>query len=138
MKPTEILLVEDNPADVRVATEVLALAEIDHRLHVVGDGVEALEYLRGQDHRFDLLLVDLTLPRRDGRWVLAELQRDEQLRAIPVVVFSTSDAPEDIRDAYALSADYYLTKPTSFADFTTVAVTLATWWRSRRAPGRDT
>lgn len=134
--PVDILLVEDNPGDVRVATEVLEMACIAHELHVVVDGAAAIDYLRRRGAyasatRPDLLLLDLTLPRRGGREVLADVKRDDRLRDIPVVVFSTSDAPDDIAGAFALRADCYLTKPTTFADFAVVAGDLAAFWATR-------
>lgn len=132
----DVLLVEDNPGDIRVTREVLGMARIDHTLHVVCDGAAALDFLHRKAAyatapRPDLIVLDLTLPRLSGREVLGALKQDEQLRAIPVVVFSTSDAPEDLASAYALDADYYLTKPFTYDDFAEVAARLASFWHER-------
>jgi CheY-like chemotaxis protein len=106
----EILLVEDNPGDVRLTMEALKEAKVVNRLNVVADGVEALEYLKRQGRfaqapRPDLVLLDLNLPRKDGREVLAEIKNDPALRSIPVVVLTTSRADEDVLRAYNLRAN---------------------------------
>jgi two-component system response regulator len=121
----EVLLVEDDVGDVVMTREALAEGKVVNRLHVVGDGVEALEFLR-QEGRFadaprpDLILLDLNLPRRDGRQVLAEVKGDPELRRIPVVVLTTSEAEEDILRSYDLHANAYVTKPVDFDRFVSV------------------
>jgi CheY-like chemotaxis protein len=123
--PIEVLLVEDDPGDVLMTREAFEEHEIGNRLSVVSDGVAALAYLRREDPyadavRPDLILLDLNLPRRDGREVLQEIKFDEDLRQIPVVVLTTSQADEDILRSYQLHANAYVTKPVDFEQFTTV------------------
>ena len=120
--PIEILLVEDDPGDVLITREALAEHQLDNRLTVVSDGAEALAYLRRQGRyadavRPDLVLLDLNLPRRDGREVLAEIKGDQDLHQIPVVVLTTSQAEEDVRRSYGLHANAYVTKPVDFEGF---------------------
>ncbi|MFC7548335.1 response regulator [Plantactinospora sp. GCM10030261] len=123
--PIEVLLVEDDPGDVLMTQEAFEEHKLRNRLTVVSDGDEALAYLR-REGRFadaaapDLILLDLNLPRRDGREVLAEIKRDEQLRQIPVVVLTTSQADEDILRSYQLHANAYVTKPVDFERFIAV------------------
>jgi two-component system, chemotaxis family, response regulator Rcp1 len=124
-RPLGVLLVEDDPADVLIAREALAAGRLTTELSVVSDGVEALAYLRRvgdyQDvARPDLILLDLNLPRLSGHEVLAEVKADPQLRRIPVVVLTTSQAVEDIVRSYDLQASVYVTKPVDFDAFTTV------------------
>lgn len=121
----EILLVEDNPGDVRLTQEALDEGGSRGKLSVVNDGVEALAFLRhqgryGASARPDLILLDLNLPRRDGREVLAEVKGDPDLRRIPVVILTTSQAEEDIIKSYDLHANAYVTKPVDFAQFVRV------------------
>ena len=121
----EVLLVEDDIGDVVMTREALAEGKVLNRLHVVGDGVEAIEFLRRQGPhadapRPDLILLDLNLPRRDGRQVLAEVKGDPDLRRIPVVVLTTSEAEEDILRSYDLHANAYVTKPVDFDRFVAV------------------
>ncbi len=123
--PIEILLVEDDPGDVLMTQEAFAEHTTDYRLAVVSDGDEALAYLRREGRyvdalRPDLVLLDLNLPRRDGREVLAEVKSDASLRQIPVVVLTTSQADEDILRSYNLHANAYVTKPVDFDRFTAV------------------
>jgi CheY-like chemotaxis protein len=120
--PIEVLLVEDDPGDVLMTREAFEEHRINNRLQVVSDGVEALAYLRreepyGDAVRPDLILLDLNLPRRDGRQVLAEIKNDESLRHIPVVVLTTSQRDEDILRSYQLHANAYVTKPVDFDQF---------------------
>ena len=116
--PIEILLVEDNPGDVRLTIEALRESKVRNNLRVARDGVEALEFLRNPDvSRPDLILLDLNLPRKDGREVLAEIKADESLRSIPVVVLTTSEAEEDVLRSYDLHANAYVTKPVDFDRF---------------------
>lgn len=132
-RPVEILLVEDSPTDVLLAQEALERAKVLNQLHVVSDGVEALEFLmrRGkyvEALRPDLILLDLNLPRKDGREVLEEIKQDESLRLIPVVVLTTSKAEEDILRAYGLHANCYVTKPVDFDQFTNVVKAIENFW----------
>jgi chemotaxis family two-component system response regulator Rcp1 len=115
-QPIEILLVEDNPGDVRLTKEALKEGRLRNNLNVAPDGVEALAFLRREGRfadvkRPDVILLDLNLPRKDGRQVLAEIKRDERLRRIPVVVLTTSRDEEDIHRSYDLHANCYITKP---------------------------
>jgi two-component system response regulator len=121
----EVLLVEDDAGDVVMTREALAEGKVINRLHVVGDGVEAIDFLRRAGRyadapRPDLILLDLNLPRRDGRQVLAEVKGDPDLRRIPVVVLTTSEAEEDILRSYDLHANAYVTKPVDFDQFVAV------------------
>ena len=123
--PVEILLVEDDPGDVLMTKEALADAKMANELHVVSNGEEALEFLfqRGQyadAPRPGIILLDLNLPRVDGREVLAKIKDDEVLRRIPVVVLTTSEAEEDILRSYDLHANAYVTKPVDFDAFVKV------------------
>jgi CheY-like chemotaxis protein len=118
----EVLLVEDDPGDVVLIREAFEHNKVYNALHVVSDGVEALEFLRREgEHagarRPDLVLLDLNLPRKDGRQVLAEVKEDADLRTIPVVVLTTSEADEDIVRSYDLHANAYVTKPVDFDRF---------------------
>jgi two-component system response regulator len=123
--PVEILLVEDDPGDVLMTTEALADAKMANELHVVGNGEEALAFLLREGEYADaprpgLILLDLNLPRVDGREVLARIKADEVLRRIPVVVLTTSEAEEDILRSYDLHANAYVTKPVDFEAFVKV------------------
>jgi CheY-like chemotaxis protein len=118
----DILLVEDDPGDVLLIEEAFTDNKVRNRLHTVSDGVEALAFLRRQDGyadapRPDLILLDLNLPRVDGREVLGEVKADEELRHIPVVVLTTSKAEEDVLRSYKLHANAYVTKPVDFDRF---------------------
>ena len=122
VRPIEVLLVEDDEGDVLITREALAEGKVLNRLHVVGDGVEAVAYLRRKKPhadatRPDLILLDLNLPKRDGHQVLADIKSDADLRRIPVVVLSTSSADEDIIRSYDLHANAYVTKPVDFDRF---------------------
>ncbi|HEX5596781.1 MAG TPA: response regulator, partial [Micromonosporaceae bacterium] len=123
--PIEVLLVEDDPGDVLMTQEAFQEHRLPNRLSVVSDGEEALAYLR-REGRYaeavspDLILLDLNLPRRDGREVLAEIKRDKDFRRIPVVVLTTSQAREDILHSYELHANAYVTKPVDFERFVSV------------------
>jgi CheY-like chemotaxis protein len=125
VRPIEVLLVEDDPGDTLMIREAFEENKLRNRLTSVPDGVEALAYLRGEGQyaaapRPDLILLDLNLPRKDGREVLAEIKDDERLRAIPVVVLTTSEAEEDIVRSYKLHANAYVTKPVDFDRFIAV------------------
>jgi CheY-like chemotaxis protein len=124
-RPIEILLVEDDPGDTLITTEALQRSRVTNNLNCVANGEEALAYLRRDGDyadavRPDLVLLDLNLPRRDGREVLAEVKADESLRRIPVVVLTTSQAEEDILRSYDLHANAYVTKPVDFDRFVDV------------------
>jgi CheY-like chemotaxis protein len=129
----EILLVEDNPGDVRLTQEALKSDSLWSTLRVVRDGVEATAYLRREGEfrgavRPDLILLDLNLPRKDGREVLAEIKADDDLKLIPVVVLTTSQADEDILKAYGAHANCYITKPVELAKFMTVLKSIEHFW----------
>ncbi len=122
VRPIDILLVEDSPADVRLTREALKEAKVLNTLHVGEDGMAALDFLhnRGkydESPRPELILLDLNLPKKDGREVLAEIKQDEQLKRIPVVVLTTSRAEEDVVRTYNLHANAYVTKPVDFERF---------------------
>ncbi|MFD0658068.1 response regulator [Thermocatellispora tengchongensis] len=122
MRPIEVLLVEDDPGDVLLTQEAFEHNKVRNRLHVVNDGEDAMDFLRRQGEyadvpRPDLILLDLNLPRKDGLEVLAEVKADADLRAIPVVVLTTSEAEEDILRSYNLHANAYVSKPVDFTQF---------------------
>lgn len=132
-RPAEILLVEDNDADVRLTREALIEGKIRNNLHVVSDGVQALEFLRRQGRygsavRPDLILLDLNLPKKDGREVLEDIKGDPALRRIPVVILTSSRAEEDILRAYNLHANCYVTKPVDFDQFIRVVQSIEEFW----------
>ena len=132
-KPVEIMLVEDNPGDVRLTQEALKEGKMLNNLHVVGDGVEALAFLRREGEyadapRPDVILLDLNLPKKDGREVLAEVKADEDLRRIPVVVLTVSKAEEDILKTYDLHANCYITKPLDLDQFIKVVKAIEDFW----------
>ena len=125
VRPIEVLLVEDDEGDVLMTREALEEGKVLNRLNVVGDGVEALAYLRREQGytdvtRPDLVLLDLNLPKRDGRQVLEEVKADPDLRRIPIVVLTTSEAEEDVLRSYDLHANAYVTKPVDFERFVEV------------------
>lgn len=129
----EILLVEDNPADVRLTREAFKEGRIDNRLNVAKDGVEALEYLQRRGRyagatRPDMILLDLNLPKKDGREVLAEIKVDEQLCGIPVVILSTSQNEDDVRSSYDLHANCYISKPVDLDQFISVVHSIEKFW----------
>ncbi len=132
-QPIELLLVEDSPSDTDLTVAALDGAKILNHLNVVEDGVEAMDFLRRQGPytnvpRPDLILLDLNLPRKDGREVLAEIKADEQLKTIPVVVLTTSEADEDVLRAYAHHANCYIRKPVDFRQFLTVVKAIESFW----------
>ena len=131
--PIEILLVEDNPADVRLTVEVLKETKVRNTLTVASDGIEALDLLRRIGRythavRPDLILLDLNLPRKDGRQVLAEIKADLDLRRIPVVILTSSKAEEDIVKSYNLYANCYVTKPVDLEQFVKVVKSIEDFW----------
>lgn len=132
-RPVEILLVEDNSADVRLTREALKEAKVSNNLAVVDDGEKAMAYLRRENGYEDasvpdLILLDLNLPRKDGREVLADIKADPRLRQIPVVVLTTSAAEEDILRSYDLHANCYVTKPVQFEQFVTIVKSIEDFW----------
>ncbi len=129
----DILLVEDNPGDVRLTVEVLKEGKVRNRLAVASDGVEALDYLhrRGKfadAFRPDIILLDLNLPKKDGRAVLAELKDDADLKRIPVVILTTSSAESDVLKSYNLQANCYIVKPVDLMQFTAVVTEIQNFW----------
>ena len=134
MRPIEILLVEDNEGDVRLTREALNEAKVRNNLAVVRDGEEALNYLRRpgaegiEPPRPDLILLDLNLPKKDGREVLAELKSDPRLRRLPVVVLTTSSSEKDILESYDLHANCYITKPVDLDQFINVVTHIEDFW----------
>jgi two-component system response regulator len=129
----EILLVEDNPGDVRLTREALKDGKIVNNLHVAEDGVDALAFLRreGKYHnavRPELILLDLNLPKKDGREVLAEIKADKELKRIPVVVLTSSAAEQDIVKSYNLHANCYVTKPVDLDQFINVVKSIEHFW----------
>ena len=134
-KSVEILLVEDNPGDARLALEALKDNKIRNELHTVEDGVEAMNFLRKKGKysnvpRPDLILLDLNLPKKDGREVLAEIKEDDKLKAIPVVVLTISKAEEDILKSYNLHANCYISKPLDLKQFIKVVKSIKSFWFS--------
>lgn len=131
--PIEILLVEDSPSDTELTIEALRDGKLGNNLRVVDDGVRALEFLR-REHSFadaprpDLILLDLNLPRKDGREVLTEIKADPDLKTIPVVVLTTSRADEDVLRAYQLNANCFITKPVDFKQFLDVIRSIEHFW----------
>ncbi|MGH6967538.1 MAG: response regulator [Stellaceae bacterium] len=129
----EVLLVEDNPGDARLTQEALREGKLQNRIHHARDGVEALAFLR-REGEFrdapmpDIILLDLNMPRKDGREVLAEIKADPQLRFIPVVVLTTSEAENDIVKSYELHANCYITKPVDLEKFTTIVHAIEDFW----------
>ena len=131
--PAQILLVEDSPGDVRLTIEALRESKMGNVLHVVGDGVEAMSFLRKKGRyahapRPTVILLDLNLPKKDGREVLAEIKGDEELKRIPVVVLTTSEADDDIRKAYDCHANCYVTKPAGLHEFVKVVKAIENFW----------
>ena len=131
--PINILLVEDNPGDVFLINRMLEECSLQYTLHRVDNGEAATDFLR-QIQAYDqapcpqLILLDLNLPIKNGREVLADIKTDPKLQHIPVIVLSTSDAPEDIEESYQLKADYYVTKPSSFHEFANKAQDIYDFW----------
>lgn len=133
VKPVEILLVEDNPGDVRLTKEALKEAKVINHLTVLKDGIEALTFLRREGQyanapRPHLILLDLNLPKKDGREVLAEIKDDEKLKRIPVVVLTTSQNEQDVLKTYNLHANCYVTKPVDLERFITVVKSIEDFW----------
>jgi chemotaxis family two-component system response regulator Rcp1 len=132
-KPIDILLVEDNPGDARLALESLKESKIRNTLHWVQDGLDAMKFLHRQGKyenapRADLILLDLNMPKMDGRKVLAEIKSDDDLKRIPVVIFTISKAEEDILKTYNLHANCYITKPLDLEQFSKVVKSIQDFW----------
>jgi len=129
----QILLVEDNPGDIRLTQEALKEGSLRNELHVVKDGVEAIDYLKRKGKYTnqptpDIILLDLNLPRKDGREVLAEIKADENLKLIPVIILTTSDADLDIQKSYKLHANCFITKPVDLDQFIFIIRQIETFW----------
>jgi len=132
-KPVEILMVEDNPGDARLVVEAFKDGKVRNNLTIVEDGVEAMAFLRkGGKYknalRPDLMLLDLNMPRKDGREVLAEIKSDENLKRIPVVILTTSEAEEDILKSYNLHANCYIKKPVNLDQFIKIVKSIEGFW----------
>lgn len=132
-RPANFLLVEDNPGDVRLTQEALKSHKVKNNLHVVNDGEEAMAFLRKQGRykdapRPDIILLDLNLPKKDGREVLAEIKSEPGLKTIPVVIISSSEAEQDIIKSYDLNANCYVTKPVNFDRFIKVVQSINDFW----------
>ena len=133
IKAVEILLIEDNAGDARLAKEALRDAKVRNNLTWISDGIDALAYLRREGKydkapRPDLILLDLNLPRKDGREVLSEIKADERIKRIPVVILTTSQAEEDVLRAYHLNANCYIPKPVDLDQFIRVVKTIEDFW----------
>ena len=135
MVSVEIVLVEDNPGDVRLTREALRDSKVQNNIHVVDDGVKAMQFLNREAPyqdvpRPDIILLDLNLPRRDGREVLADIKLSEDFRRIPVVILTTSDDEQDILKSYDLHANCFITKPVDFNRFITIVKSIESFWFS--------
>ncbi|HME55313.1 MAG TPA: response regulator [Candidatus Lokiarchaeia archaeon] len=133
LRPVDILLVEDNPADIRLTREALKENKMANNLSVVVDGIEAMNYLRKKGKyakatKPDIIFLDLNLPKKDGREVLAELKQDKDLKRIPIVILTSSQAEEDILKTYNLHANCYITKPVDFDQFLKVVQSVEDFW----------
>jgi chemotaxis family two-component system response regulator Rcp1 len=131
--PIEVLLAEDNPGDVKLTEKAFEQGNVINNLHVVNDGIEAMQYLRQENEyadspRPDLILLDLNMPRKDGKEVLKDIKDDPELKRIPVVVLTSSEAEEDIVSSYDLHANAYLTKPVDFDGFLEVVNSIEDFW----------
>ena len=131
--PVEILLVEDNPGDFRLTQEALHEGKVYNNLHWAKDGVDALDFLKRRGKhanapRPDIILLDLNLPKKDGREVLSEIKQDDDLKAIPVVILTTSQAEEDVLRSYDLHANCYVTKPVDLEKFIVVVKSIDAFW----------
>jgi two-component system response regulator len=142
-EPVEVLLVEDNQDDIDLTIEAMRAAKLSVNLNVVRDGEAAMLYLRGEDPyaeatKPDLILLDLIMPRKGGREVLREIKQDPNLTSLPVVVLTTSDSDEDVRETYDLGCNCYVTKPVDFEQFTKVVQAIGDFWFMMvKLPGRE-
>jgi two-component system, chemotaxis family, response regulator Rcp1 len=135
VRPIDILLVEDNMGDIELEREALGMGKLHNTLHVVQDGVAAMDFLRklgkyGKSPRPDLIILDLNLPKKDGRQVLAEIKEDEDLKRIPVIILTSSRAEEDILKTYNLHANCYIAKPIDLHQFLHVVQSIEEFWLS--------
>jgi chemotaxis family two-component system response regulator Rcp1 len=143
MKTTEVLLVDDNPADTDLTSEVLARTGCPSHVHAVTNGVEAIAFLRREGKYAnailpDFVILDLNLPGKDGRAVLAEVKGDQLLRKIPIAIFSTSEARQDIVRSYELGANCYVSKPGNLRDFISAVTSIGEFWfGSARLPREE-
>ena len=133
IKPIEIMLVEDSPGDIRLTKEILKESKVRNNLHVVTDGVEAMSFLRKEGKCANvpypgLIMLDLNLPKKDGREVLSEIKSDKKLKKIPVVIMTTSKSEEDICRAYGLHANCYVVKPIDLNQFIRVVKVIENFW----------
>lgn len=131
----EILLVEDNPADIRLTQVAIKNSKIANNLHIVNDGIEAISFLKKEENykdkpKPDLILLDLNLPRKNGFEVLSEVKNDPELRRIPVVILSISDAEEDLLKTYNLHANCYIKKPVDIIEFEKIVKSIGNFWFS--------
>jgi len=134
--PVEVLLVEDSPGDVRLTRDAFRETNESIRLHVAVDGVEAMDFLRQRgafvnSPRPDFILLDLNIPKMDGREVLAQIKRDNDLKTIPTIILTTSDSETDIRKSYELQANCYLNKPVQLEDFESVVKSINDFWTTK-------
>jgi chemotaxis family two-component system response regulator Rcp1 len=132
-KPIDILLIEDNPADVRLTLEAFKEGKVNNTLHVVGNGEDAIAFLKQEGKysnapRPDIILLDLNLPKKDGREVLEEIKNETSLKRIPVIILTTSKAEEDILKTYNLHANCYINKPVDVDEFITIAKSIENYW----------
>ncbi len=132
-KSVQILLIEDNPADARLVVEVLKDSKIKNKIHVIEDGVTAMDYLHKEGEYKDIsspdiILLDLNLPKKDGREVLKEIKEDPKLKCIPVVILTTSSTQEDINQTYSNHANCFITKPVDFDQFLKVVQSIEDFW----------
>lgn len=135
--PREILLVEDNPGDIDLVLEALSEAPVETRVTCAGDAAEAMSRLRGEAAP-DLIMLDLNLPDRSGHDVLVEIKSDPRLKHIPVIIFSSSDAKEDVEKAYEHFANCYVTKPVELPEFLAASEMIVSFWfRTAKVPGAD-
>ncbi|MEI8202714.1 MAG: response regulator [Bacteroidota bacterium] len=133
LKPIEILMVDDNRGDIRLAMEAIKDAKVTNNIHVVYDGIEAMAFLRKEGiyaemPRPDIILLDLNMPRKDGREVLEEIKTDPELKRIPVVILTVSQAEEDIIKSYDLHANCYISKPVDLDQFVKIVKSLENFW----------
>ncbi|MCZ3364891.1 MULTISPECIES: response regulator [Methanobacterium] len=136
IKTVSTLLVEDNPADARLVKEVIAECNVRHELNIVGDGEEAINYLhkKGKYEHCEtprLIILDLNMPKKNGREVLSEIKEDDELKLIPIIVLTTSDNNKDVCDSYKYSANAFLTKPADFDEFIEVIHSVMDFWMDK-------
>ena len=134
--PVEVLLVEDSPGDVRLTRDAFRATNESIRLHVAVDGVEAMDFLKHRgtfqnSPRPDFILLDLNIPKMDGREVLAQIKRDNDLKTIPTIILTTSDSEADIKKSYELQANCYLNKPVQLEDFENVVKSINDFWTTK-------